>query len=326
MLLMRATTGRAVSAAIHSRLREALATGKPFTHSQLAAHAGCTVRSVRNYLARAEDIFGFRVERYRDGGHSVLVRAVDVPPSQLVPHELPVADPLAAALLHACLPHRAGSPTDTPSSPRVLVAFRGFPSFSPHQTRALDRWIEAASATPLRPLRIRTVPTNDEPSELLCWPVGAIFHATDGIQLVALPLDAEAVDSLRTIDLAMVEDSEDALAAVDSTDLPEPPVDPSSIDLATIIPTPFTGRIAPDGPVVNVQVRFAPPFASVARSRIWHQSQRVVVHHDGSIDVRFGPVPLDAAASWAASFGRAIEVLGDKRLRKTVKKRNFQWV
>jgi|GEM_PF-634627 len=326
MLPMRATTGRAVSAAIHRRLREALATGKPFTHSQLAAHAGCTVRSVRNYLARAEDIFGFRVERYRDGGHSVLVHAVDVPPSQPAPRELPASDPLASALLHACLPHRVESPSTAPSSLRVLFAFRGFPSFSQHQTRALDRWIAAAAATPLRPLRIRTAPANDEPPDLVCWPVGAVIHATDGIQLVALPLDAETTDSLRTIDLTALEDSEDALSTIDSADILDPPVDPSSIDLATIFPTPFTGRIARDVPVVNVHVRFAQPFAPAARSRVWHQSQRVVVRHDGSIDVRFGPVPLDAAASWAASFGRAIEVVGDKRLRKTVKKRNFEWV
>lgn len=323
---MRATTGRAVSAAIHSRLREALASGKPFTHSQLADHAGCTVRSVRNYLARADEIFGFRIERFRDGGHSVMVRAVDVPDLPVETPQ-PQADSLARSLADAWLPLRSSRVADdSPPPPRVLFAIRGLSPLSEHQTRALDPWVAACSATPLRPVRLRLAQAGADLAELTCWPVAVVVHNIDGIQLVALPVEAEGADALRTVDLSTLDDAPDALAIVDSAELPEPPVDLAALDLTELLGAPFSGRILADAPAVHVHVRFSAGFASLARTKIWHHAQRVVVRRDGSVDVRFGPVPLDAAAAWVSSFGRAVELVGDKRLRKAVKKRHFELV
>ncbi len=322
---MRATTGRAVSAAIHSRLREALASGKPFTHSQLAEHAGCTVRSVRNYLDRSEEIFGFRVERFRDGGHSVLVHAVGLPDPSEAP-VLELADSFATALADAWLPHRSGRPAASQALARVLFACRGIPAFTLHQTRALETWTAACSASPLRPHKLRFAGPDQSLAELACWPVAVVFHSIDGVQFVALPLEAEGIEALRTFDLATVDDAPDALTPLDASDVPEPPIDLAAIDLSAVLAAPFSGRILPDAPAVHVHVRFSAGYANVVQSRLWHHSQRVVVRRDGSVDVRFGPVPLDAAAGWVASMGRAVELIGDKRLRKAVKKRHFESV
>lgn len=329
---MRASTGRAVSAAIHSHLREALADGTPKTYAQLAASAGCTVRSVRNYLERCEDIFGFRIERYRDGGHSLMVQAVATNPAELAapvaaPDSPVVADAFATALADALLPNRPGAADRRAlASSFLLFSFRGLPVLGPHQCAVLQAWIDACASTSPRPVRLRLVDGAPGAPELSAWPVAAVVHNVEGIQLLALPLEADSSEGLRTVDLSLVENHANAFSWIESAESVEPPFDFKSLNLAEMFGSPFSACAGSDAPLVQVHVRFAAAFAPVVQSRLWHSNQRAVVRRDGCVDLRFGPVRLDAAASWVASLGRAVEVVGDKKLRKAVKKRSFEAV
>lgn len=307
-------TGRAVSAAIHQSLKDALLQGEPLTYQQLAERAGCTVRSVRNYLARAEEIFGFPVDKSRDSEHRVVVRAQGTPRART--RATPPTDPFHGALCRALFPDdQQASAQPEP----VVVAFQGLPAYSMHQANVARAWALAASDG--QPTAYRLTLRQPQMSVVL-WPVAVVVHANTGVILVGIPPAAPAPDQLVTLPLASVADEADAIAPDRQAVVPA--FDPRGIELEAWIDLPFSGlRPDPREPTVDVHVRFEPTAAARVLRRVWHRSQRVVLRRDGELDVRFGPVPLAAAASWAASFGSALSVLGDKKLRKAVKKRSF---
>ncbi len=311
---MRAMTGRAVSAAIHQRLEDALAQGEPRTYQQLADHAGCTVRSVRNYLERAEEIFGFPVEKTRDEEHRIVVRAVGATSTRSRPRGT-APDPLATALTRALFPN----PSDSSSASPVIVALPGLPTYGAHQARAVRLWAEAAAAKRPRALRLRhAIPTGGE----VYFPTAVVVHNVSGVVLLGAPTYALGLDDGIAIALEDVPDEPGACEAVHN--VAPPPVSIVKMREASTSDLPFTLRTPSSGePLVRVHVRFGVPVAARLQGRLWHRSQRVVVRRDGELDVRFGPVPLADAASWAAAFGDAIRVLGDKKLRKAVKKGSF---
>jgi hypothetical protein len=102
-----------------------------------------------------------------------------------------------------------------------------------------------------------------------------------------------------------------------------PPAWLNDVSLDQLIDLPFCAKPPGDDEMVDVHVRFDASLTDRLRHCVWHRSQLMVLRTDGELDVRFGPVPLRLAASWACSFGLAVTVLGDKRLRKTVKKKSF---
>ncbi|MCU0692311.1 MAG: WYL domain-containing protein [Polyangiaceae bacterium] len=315
------TTGRAVSAAIHNRLREALTSGEPETYAQLAQRAGCTVRSVRNYLARSQEIFGFDIERSRNGGHAVVVRAVGVsrPPSVA-----PVDDPLLSLERAFCRTLLLGScdpQAPAPSQP-IFVALRGLPAYSLHHASALRDWLRACQTSPRTAVRLRLQGPTRELAERALWPVGLVFHNVEGLLLIGLPLEADALNAITWIELSTLLDDIGTVCCLDRAATGDPLFDLDHVDVRDLLDLPFCAPIS-DGALVDVHVRFSADIAPRLRSRVWHRTQRVVLRRDGSVDVRFGPVELAAAASWAASYGAAVRVMGDKRLRKAVKKRNF---
>lgn len=322
--MRRGKTGRAVSAAIHSRLRDALVQGEPRTYAQLAEHAGCTIRSVRNYLARSREIFGFAVEQTRvPGTHSVLVRAAGSPAEKPRSQSGFISDlgvSLRERLFHAEPAKRARGDRPAP----LVVSFRGIPSYGPDHEAVLESWLAASCQMPRTAVRLRRVAQAGAP-EIMLWPLGAVLHNIDGLLLVGLPLEADHAEAVRIINLENVSTEPDAITLVDRRETGEPAVDLNAIELSEIVDLPFCARsVEPDDRTeVHVHVRFDAEVAERMRSRVWHRSQSAVLRTDGSLDVKFGPVDLNAAAAWASSFGRAVRVLGDKKLRKAVKKRSF---
>ena len=309
---MRAMTGRAVSAAIHQSLKDALLQGEPLTYQQLADRAGCTVRSVRNYLARAEEIFGFPIDKSRDSEHRVVVTAQCLPQSQ-APASTP-SDPFDGALSRALFP---------PDSPRsheaVIVAIQGLPSYGKHQEQVAHKWSHAAQDT--EPIAFR-LSLRQPQDHIVLWPAVVLVHSNAGVVLVGAPPAAPAPEQLVTLPLTSVANEPDAITP--AHDALAPAFDVHSVEIEAWIDLPFCGlRPDPREPMVDVHVRFEPSAVGRVLHRFWHRSQRVVLRRDGDLDVRFGPVPLAAAASWAASFGSSLSVLGDKKLRKAVKKRSF---
>jgi hypothetical protein len=316
-------TGRAVSAAIHSRLRDALAQGEPRTYAQLAEHAGCTVRSVRNYLSRSKEIFGFAVEQTRAAGsHSVLVRAAGVPAQVRASPE--ISSSLVAGLRDRLFHTESATRTPDDRPTCLTVCFRGIPSYSALHEKLLTCWLQACCQVPRSAVRLR-VSGRDAAPELMLWPLGAVLHNIEGLLLVGLPLEADALDAVRVINLDSVSTDSDAIEWVDRKQTGEPAVDLSAVDLAELIDLPFSAcPVGQDSRVaVNVHVRFEAAIANRMRTRVWHRAQTAVLRTDGSLDVKFGPVDLDVAASWVSSFGDAARVVGDKKLRKAVKKRSF---
>ena len=322
---MRGLTGRAVSAAIHSRLQQALTSGEPMTYVQLATAGGCTVRSVRNYLARSREIFGFEVEHSRPaGGHAVVVRAVG---SQRSSGDSKLAASLATGLLARLFPDSSAAGQDAASPNACLrVSLRGMPVYSSHLEAALDTWIQVAAQRPRRAVRLHLAQSDDtHHGELMLWPLCAVLHNIDGIRLVGLPIDADHTDALQVVDLQLVRSESDAVQLLEPKDTGDPSVDLSSIDLGDVLDLPFTTRPRSADPKarVDVHVRFSPASAPRLQQQLLHRSQRAVLRTDGSLDIRFGPIDIDVAASWVASFGDSVRVLGDKRLRRVVKKRTF---
>ncbi len=317
----RGTTGRAVSATIHIRLREALQRGEPMSFAQLAAAADCTVRSVRNYLARARDIFGFDVEQRRaPGGHAVLVRAL-VDPVPVAPARVmrsgSIAERLRDGLFHADPTEAARGP-----SPSLLVAFRGLPAYTTEHERLLEAWLQACEAEPRCAVRLSL--SRPASVEALLWPVGAVIHNLDGILLLGLPIEAESPEKVQAIELDAVLTGVEALRLIDRGESGDPALDFTSIDLRELIDLPFCSAPRCSATrTVDVHVRFDPCAAERVRSRWWHKGQSAVLRTDGCLDLEFGPVPLGAAAGWVASWGDAVKVVGDKKLRKAVKKRDF---
>ncbi len=305
---MRATTGRAISASIHQRLKDALARGEPLTYQELADLAGCTVRSVRNYLARPTEIFGFPIERSRDENNRVVVHA-NVPPDALPAST--TADPFQQAFLQALFPE---GPKDDHNN--VVVAFRGMPRYSEQHAVIARRFLQA-STTRNFALRLRL---RDDPADLVLWPVGVVVHNLFGVVLVGLPYGNEDASLFHAVELSLILDDPDTLEQVPGTPCPGL----ENVAIGQVMDLPFCTCLPDAGtPMTDVHVRFDPSLTNRLRDCIWHHGQRVVLRRNGELDVRFGPVPLHLAASWAASFGAGVRVLGGKKLRKAIKKGSF---
>jgi AcrR family transcriptional regulator len=319
--MRRGMTGRAVSASIHSRLHEALVRGEPMTYAQLADHAGCTVRSVRNYLARSQEIFGFAVETLRDpDNNSIKVRAKVAAPR-------PDQPPDHSAWLAAAVRERLFrlEPGARPQSERLplLAAFRGIPAYGQEHEKLLGWWLAACRTQPRLAVRLR--PRSSTAPDTVLWPVGAVLHNIEGLLLVGLPVEADAAESVRVINLDAVSTEADALVAVGTEETGEPAVDLAAIDMAELLDVPFSvhPRVDEVRPSAKVHVRFEPELAERMGGRVVHRTQSAVLRTDGSLDVKFGPADLSTAAAWARSFGKALRVLGSKKLRKAVKKGSY---
>jgi predicted DNA-binding transcriptional regulator YafY len=67
-----------------------------------------------------------------------------------------------------------------------------------------------------------------------------------------------------------------------------------------------------------VRVRIAPSMARYVREKLWHPSQQMQPHRDGSLTIEFRLSGTEEIKSWILSFGRDAEVLEPKSLRQDV--------
>jgi hypothetical protein len=151
----------------------------------------------------------------------------------------------------------------------------------------------------------------------------AVLHGAEGILLAGVSNDDGEAGAVCVVRLADVVDAADAISiaesgALESSERLLQRVSGALSDMPFCLQA--RGKSA-QGTLVHV--RFLAPYTRQATQRLWHRTQRVVARSDGSVDVLFGPVAVDAAASWVASLGEMVEVLGDRRLRKALKKGAF---
>lgn len=73
------------------------------------------------------------------------------------------------------------------------------------------------------------------------------------------------------------------------------------------------------GESIEVEVRFSPEVAHLAREKVFHPSQEVNFREDGAADLRFTAAGLPEMAAWVASFGGKVRVLAPFELRSAVR-------
>ena len=314
---MRASSGRAVTATIHQRLRDALLQGRPLTYEQLAQQAGCTVRSVRNYLSNAEPIFGFTITKTRKkGSRTVLVSAVV--PRPKASERPPTVQNLLGDVLTEGLFHSKDAAT---RNLFVLPALDGWPAYERGHQTVLEAWLEACKQDPWVPVRL-SIRSDVQRAEKALWPLAVSLHATQGILLLASLVGSSEAFTPTVIALADTIPERNAVHPVNQ-DLSLPLE--TRRDWRQRITSSNLVRYGTESPStwVDLHLRFEADLVPSIRRNIWDPAQHVVFRRDGSMDLLIPHVPLDWAASLACSFGRNAEVIGDKKLRKAVKKRNF---
>jgi hypothetical protein len=299
-------TGRDVSASITRRLLEALDTGVPLTRNELAERAGCSARTVHNYVADAERALGLRVRRER--GEDRVVRFVADPGSAAATIEQ-LAHALAHEMLRRVFPV-AGTRFGrrAPTRPQLVVSVRGTYTYEERHLRVLRRWLQAASSRPRRGLRFGY----RDKSELVAWPVGIVVRDLARVYLAGVPEHAERGQDIRTYALERLR-LDSAVSFMEG----EPPEGIESARIVDAIDDPFS-IFPPTDDGVMAHLRFARDEALYILGRTWHRTQKVEQRRDGAVDMTFGPADLGETAAWVRQWGAGVRVLGDKRLRAAV--------
>jgi hypothetical protein len=287
--------------------------GKPMTYQQLAAQAGCTVRSVRNYLNHAQSLFGFSIKKTRVPGSRVLLITADMPAPP--PAHSPLRSLLGELLFHHLFP--AHQHDDVPTGMAIID---GWPAYDPRHRLIADRWIAACQHDPWKPVRLHCSSAGNSLERVL-WPVTTLLHVADGVSLIGVDVASQTSPSFVRVGLADILPDEDGVTPVEGDLLLPASTRRQWIELCSTAPVVRFG--GEDDTIVNLHLRFLPPVVDDVRHRVWDTSQRVVFRRDGAMDLHIPRVPLSWAASLAASFGEGVEVLGSKKLRKAVKKRKF---
>ena len=88
---------------------------------------------------------------------------------------------------------------------------------------------------------------------------------------------------------------------------------PRDFDLETYMQSPF--RVIHDKPV-QVEIRFDKKVAGYIKEKIWHHSQKIVPHKDGSIIFSAEVAGTDEVKHWVLSWGTSAEVIEPELLRR----------
>jgi hypothetical protein len=302
-------TGRAHSARIVAKLREALMSGRMLDSGELAAHAGCDARTVRNYLADATAVLGFDVERTRGPRGVVRLRARASDPGETIDA---IALHLARKLLATLFPIAGTTVDRAPRQVRaqVVVAVRGAREYGEAHLRVLRRWLTAASARPRCALQL-TYAGGSESGARVVWPLGIVVRDGARVYLVGIPEIAEDARTVRIFALERVRTDGVKVLDVEASGSPPPGMDAARIE--DFIDVPFSMFPARHADEVRVHVRFDAAQARHIEGRRWHRSQHVRHCADGTLDVRFGPSDRGEALAWVRQWGASVRVLGDKR-------------
>lgn len=79
-------------------------------------------------------------------------------------------------------------------------------------------------------------------------------------------------------------------------------------------------KVRGDGPVQAVQIRFTASAARYVRERVWHPTQELQEHEDGTLTLTFRVSHLVEVKRWALSFGADCEVLGPANLKSEIER------
>ena len=80
------------------------------------------------------------------------------------------------------------------------------------------------------------------------------------------------------------------------------------------------------GQTTRVRIRFAPSISGYIAERIWHTSQQLHHHEDGSLDFEAEVAGIEEIKIWILSWGRHARVLAPESLRQAVKQEAEQMV
>jgi predicted DNA-binding transcriptional regulator YafY len=89
---------------------------------------------------------------------------------------------------------------------------------------------------------------------------------------------------------------------------------PDDFDVSDYLKGAFR-KVRGDGALQTVRLRFAPTAARYVRERVWHPTQELQEHADGSLTLTFRVDHLLEVKRWALSFGAECEVMAPALLR-----------
>lgn len=305
---------RAASARIVRALRDALGRGEPLGYEQLARAAGCTARTVRNYVEDAERTLGIGVQKERGANRTVRVRAR--PAADRVTIES-VGLAVAREMLRGIFPVE-GTRLEAPSAPmplQIVVAARGAYQYREEHKRALLRWLNAAQARPRRAVRFAYTKPETRgrraTADRVVWPLGIVVRDLARVYLAGMPEEATDRADVRTYALERASDMR--MLAPSAASAAPPGIEGARV--VDAIDWPFS-IYPPEADGVMVHVRFTPEQAPHVEGRLWHRTQRVSRRRDGSLDVRFGPANRGEVEAWVRQWGRGAMVFRDDRPRR----------
>ncbi len=309
-------SGRAVSAGIVSRLRAALEAGGALTYGELASAAGCSTRTVRNYLDEEVEALGSRVVRERGKGGAIRVRLAR-DDAQATIEDL--ARQLARQTLRGVFPIAGTSLDRAGKNPRVqaVLAVRGAFQYREPHLRALRAWLAAASRRPRVAVRFEYSSPVSGPGLRVVWPLGLVLRDLARVYVAGVPAEADDGSQVQTyalerIDLVRRRPAVEVLLGEDAGTAP------AGIERAVIedaIDTPFSVYPARGPDSVLVTVRFTPWQATFIEGRRWHRRQTMRRHRDGSLTLRFGPADRGEVEAWVRQWGEGVASVRTERPR-----------
>jgi proteasome accessory factor B len=77
-------------------------------------------------------------------------------------------------------------------------------------------------------------------------------------------------------------------------------------------------KLRGDGKLQTIRLRFAPTAARYVSEKIWHPSQKLRHHTDGSLTMTIRVNHLLEVKRWVLSFGAECQVLGPNTLRTSI--------
>jgi len=72
----------------------------------------------------------------------------------------------------------------------------------------------------------------------------------------------------------------------------------------------------------NVKLKFSQDIAETIADRIWHPSQKIHRHKDGSLTLSMKAVVSDELLGWVSSWQHYVEILGPRKMREEILKRS----
>lgn len=299
-------TGRAASAGILRRLRAALESGRAYTYEELARHAKCSQRTVRNYLDVVDEVMALPVVRSLGPDRRVRVQVLNDDEQSIDA----LSQRLSAGMLRNLFPIEGTSLDKRKRAPRVqlVVSARGAYQYSESQLRTLRAWLRAADERPRVAVRFHYRSPTSGPGIRIVWPLGVVIRDLAHVYLAGVPAEAESPQDVRTYLLERVEARATgrAVEVLRGTDATQPPDGLDGVRVESAIDLPFSMFPADERDAVTVRVRFCAEQAPYIVDRQWHSRQKIRRFRNGEVEIRFGPANRGEVEAWIRQWGDGV--------------------